>query len=517
MIKKIIIFITKNIFLLVLRVKKNSQNKSISYKDLNFKQNDFTNYKLIKQYILKEKFINNTSIIDIHTFNFLIFFQKIGGKKGIDLSKKSIFNWFKKYKNYINFPWSKDLSAKRFLNIVYNYDFIYSTLTNKEIKKINEIVSFHRNRFLFDIFRKNNEDISSVELVALVLIKCINNEVDESILKKVEEVIESQTDEISMHKSYNILEHAKFINSLNEIKNILLFFKIKIPEKIFYMILAMTSLLSKYKHDDLSLPLFNGCNNNHNILIENIKKAEPFLKTRNFKNFINGVALYKDNNKVVFFDVVQPTSYGYSEDLCAGSLSIEVSALKEKIITNCGGAEITGKNPAYLKYTAAHSTIVINNTNVTEIKEGERKKIFPKQVIFEQREDDDDIYLIGTHNSYLKNYGIICKRELHISKSKNLIKGEDTIISSKSNNEKTLYHIRFHMLPNSSSTITKNKKSVIIKTNKNNIWVFKTSLEVSIEKSIFVQNDVAKESKQIVISNTISSIKNKVLWSLEKR
>ena len=28
-----------------------------------------------------------------------------------------------------------------------------------------------------------------------------------------------------MHKSYNILEHAKFINNLNEAKNILLFFK----------------------------------------------------------------------------------------------------------------------------------------------------------------------------------------------------------------------------------------------------------------------------------------------------
>ena len=30
-----------------------------------------------------------------------------------------------------------------------------------------------------------------------------------------------------MHKSYNILEHSKFINNLNEIKNILLFFNIK--------------------------------------------------------------------------------------------------------------------------------------------------------------------------------------------------------------------------------------------------------------------------------------------------
>ena len=41
----------------------------------------------------------------------------------------------------------------------------------------------------------------------------------------------------------------------------------------------------------------------------------------------------------------------------------------EKIVTNCGASESLGKNPEYLKYSAAHSTIVIQNTNISEIKE----------------------------------------------------------------------------------------------------------------------------------------------------
>ena len=36
-------------------------------------------------------------------------------------------------------------------------------------------------------------------------------------------IVENQIDKLGMHKSYNILEHSKFINNLNEIKNILLF------------------------------------------------------------------------------------------------------------------------------------------------------------------------------------------------------------------------------------------------------------------------------------------------------
>ena len=124
-----------------------------NFKDLNFKQNDFINYKIIKNNILKENFINNTSVVDIHTFNFLFFFQKVGGKKGIELSKKNIFLWFNKYKYYKNFPWADDLIAKRFLNIIYSYDFICSISTDKEIKNLNHIINFHKKRLEFEINR----------------------------------------------------------------------------------------------------------------------------------------------------------------------------------------------------------------------------------------------------------------------------------------------------------------------------------------------------------------------------
>mgnify|MGYP001196316806 CR=1 FL=1 len=71
------------LFFLWLGLGKNYRN----FKDLNFKQNDFINYKIIKYYLLKNNFIHNLSIQDVHTFNFLFFYQKLGGKNGIDLSK----------------------------------------------------------------------------------------------------------------------------------------------------------------------------------------------------------------------------------------------------------------------------------------------------------------------------------------------------------------------------------------------------------------------------------------------
>ena len=50
--------------------------------------------------------------------------------------------------------------------------------------------------------------------------------------------------------------------------------------------------------------------------------------------------------------------------------------------------------------------------------------------------------------------------------------GEDSIISLKAKDEKIVYHIRFHLMPGINTNVTNNKKSIILKTKKNNIWLF---------------------------------------------
>ena len=71
-------------------------------------------------------------------------------------------------------------------------------------------------------------------------------------------------------------------------------------------------------------------------------------------------------------------------------------------------------------------------------------------------------------------------------------------------------------MPEISTTITENKKNIIIRTTKNNIWMFRSNHEMAIEKSIFVRNDIANETTQIVIRGITSTLNTKVEWSLEK-
>ena len=63
---------------------------------------------------------------------------------------------------------------------------------------------------------------------------------------------------------------------------------------------------------------------------------------------------------------------------------------------------------------------------------------------------------------------------------------------------------------------TNSKKNIILKTKLNNIWLFKSGMELIVEDSILVDNNITKPTKQIVIKGIITEKKAIKKWSLEK-
>ncbi len=508
-----ILIIRKFFFIFIfLRFK---SKKNVKFLNLNFKKNDFTNYSLIKSFIFKKNFFKVKNR-NIHSFDFLNYSNRLGGKIGINLSKDSIFGWNNIYKNKLNFPWSEDLGSKRLINLLYNYEYINSSSSDVDKRKLDKILFNHVQRILFDFKIKKISNITSFDIVAYILSLLIIKNINSKITNFIKFIIESQIDKLGMHKSYNLLEHTKFINNLNEIKSIYLFFKLDESNIFDDLILKMTSTLNQYFHDDGTLPLFHGANNVYTKIINNSINKENYLKKREFSNIDNGIAFYSDKNKKVFFDVVQPNKDSVSSNLSAGTLSFELSGYGEKLITNCGASESFGKNPEYLRYSAAHSTIILQNTNISEIKEGNPHLRFPQSVSFRKEINNDFEIFEGSHNGYLNKFNKIIKRKLIIYKNVGKIIGEDSLISYKNNINRLIYHIRFHMVDEMTLNFTNNKKNIILKTKLNNIWLFKSENELIVEESILVDNNITKLTKQIVIKGITSDKKILNKWSLEK-
>ena len=71
-------------------------------------------------------------------------------------------------------------------------------------------------------------------------------------------------------------------------------------------------------------------------------------------------------------------------------------------------------------------------------------------------------------------------------------------------------------MPYIQTSLTNGKKGLILKTKKNVKWLFKSETTISMENSIYVDNNKIQQIQQIVLSGTTSHNKIIEKWSLEK-
>ena len=67
-------------------------------------------------------------------------------------------------------------------------------------------------------------------------------------------------------------------------------------------------------------------------------------------------------------------------------------------------------------------------------------------------------------------------------------------------------------MPNILITQTNNKRSVILKTQRGNIWLFNANKEIELEESVYMDKNNVKETKQIVLKGiTKNNRENKLV------
>ena len=485
--------------------------------NLNFKIIDFNSYEKTKNLIFSNNFYKVEKNPIIYNYDFINFCNRLGGKKGIELAKSGVFKSYEINKFKSNIFWETEQIANRIFNIINNFDFINSISTQNDEKKLKKILKININVFNRFLFSKNLSEYSLLELKVYILIKFILGIEITNIKKKFETIINYQVDSFAMHKSYNIFEQAKCINNIDEIISILLNFNSNVPEIFYLTKLKMETVLAQYFHKDGSLALFNGVSN---INLEKIRLSlseKPNIRKIQFPDNLNGIFFYEDKNKKIFIDTVQPTNSLLSKQLSAGTLSLEFSCSKEKIITNCGALEKSTGNASYLRYSAAHSTIVLENTNISEIRDNQPHIKYPQIVSFKKQIENLKHTIEASHNGYIKKYKKIVKRKIIFQESENYLTGEDSIISSTSKNKEVVFHIRFHILPNILITQTNNKRSIILKTEKGNIWLFRANKDIELEESVYLEKNNVKETKQIVLKGITRHNREKINWSLSKK
>ena len=201
---------------------------------------------------------------------------------------------------------------------------------------------------------------------------------------------------------------------------------------------------------DGSLSSWQGCNPGEpsrlTALIEGCGlRARPLRQPRGW-GYHRMTAL----GTIIVVDAAPPPPQKIAEQGSASTLAFELSDGSQRLVVNCGGpgpmpSELPEELVQGLRTTAAHSTLILADTNSTNILADGALGKGVEDVSIERNEDNDSSRLEASHDGYVRSFGLVHKRNLMLGNDGKEIRGADHLIPKgrKKIRELAAYAVRF--------------------------------------------------------------------------
>ena len=217
----------------------------------------------------------------------------------------------------------------------------------------------------------------------------------------------------------------------------------------------------------------------------------------------------------------------------ASTLAFEFSHRAQRIIVNCGGAELAGALvPARieqgLRGTSAHSTLVLEETNSTavllhgQVGKGVEEVDFSRETIEQGARKATRFEAV--HNGYASRFGLLHRRILILSDDGGELRGEDVLEPStrKGKRGKIGFAMRFHLGRGIEARVSDDGHGVHLALPDASYWQFRlagTSGEAhcTLEDSLWVDGHGRPHAvQQIVVEGMAARSGERFPWLLKK-
>jgi uncharacterized heparinase superfamily protein len=228
---------------------------------------------------------------------------------------------------------------------------------------------------------------------------------------------------------------------------------------------------------------------------------------------------------IVVMDGAPPPSAKVAARGCASTLAIEVSDGVQRLIVNCGGpgplpTVLADDLVVALRSTAAHSALVLDDTNSTAILVDGALGKGVEEVPVLRSEDNDSTRIEASHDGYVKGFGLVHSRTLILGNDGKELRGLDKLISKgrRKIKEAAPYAVRFHLAPGVEPVITADGMGAILRSPGAPPWNFRCrGAMLTTEESIHIDGQgTMRGSMQIVIVGEISGLGGEIAWQLRR-
>jgi len=228
---------------------------------------------------------------------------------------------------------------------------------------------------------------------------------------------------------------------------------------------------------------------------------------------------------ILIIDAAPPPPQKIAEQGSASTLAFELSDGAQRLVVNCGGpgplpTDLPDELVQGLRTTAAHSTLVLSDTNSTNILADGSLGKGVEDVTIDRSEDNDASRLEASHEGYARAFGLVHKRSLMLGNDGKELRGADQLMPKgrKKIREAASYTVRFHLAPGVEATVTADGMGAILRSRGAPPWNFRCrGGNLAIEESLWIDGRGRPLATiQLVIVGEVSALGGEIGWHFRR-
>ena len=220
-------------------------------------------------------------------------------------------------------------------------------------------------------------------------------------------------------------------------------------------------------------------------------------------------------------DTAPPPAAALSRGACASTLAFEMSDEGQRLVVNCGGgAGLAPELARGLRTTAAHSTLVLAETNSTAIHPDGSMGRGVTEVALMRVETHEVRRIEAAHDGYVKRFGFSHRRRLSLAADGRSLEGEDKLSPEgrKKAAASTPLALWFHLAPGIETVLTTDGQGALLRPEEGTGWQFRTRTGMlALEDSIWIDGaGRPRASKALVVSLDTPEEGITIPWSFRR-
>ncbi|SDA33845.1 heparinase II/III family protein [Sphingomonas sp. NFR15] len=228
---------------------------------------------------------------------------------------------------------------------------------------------------------------------------------------------------------------------------------------------------------------------------------------------------------VLVFDAAPPPVARLVKGGCASTLAFEFSDGAHRIIVNCGGAragiaQLPAELTEGLRTTAAHSTLVVGDSNSTAIHADGTLGRGVAEVELARQESESVSRVEASHDGYARRFGFIHRRQLVLTGDGRELRGDDMLLPAKRRGRIAAsgFVIRFHLGAGIEVSPTADGMAALLRVPGGALWQFRCKGgALAVEPSVWIDGQGRPQSTfQLVVTGDAPAGGTSVGWVLKR-